>query len=405
MPFSKGIEKSLVIARETTFGTLASGPGTVLRRVQGGMQMGKDIYQSQEILPTQMVRDLRHGVRRVQGALSGQLSPGAYVDFFEGICRRAFTAGVNSTALTNVTAAAGPPGTFTRAAGSWITDGFKIGDVVRWSGWTTTGAANNARNYRIIALTALIMTVSGVGNEVVAAKASGDSVTATVVGKKTFVPHTGQQYYSYTIEQWFNDITASEQFKGCRVQGLNFSLPPTGMVGFDVQMVGQDMVTPIPNTRLYASPVGPTTDNSLAAVNGTLRFGSSDVATVVGASISLSTELEANPVVGSNIVPEIFQARVRCEGNLTVYVTDESLLQALLDETETSLSIYLTSDNSVNAPFISLTIPRLKISTASKNDSDRSITQQVNFVALENVAGGTGQATERTILVVQDSAA
>jgi hypothetical protein len=405
MAFAKGIQKELVLARETTFGVPASGAGTVLRRVSGGMQFSKDIYQSNEILPSQMVRDLRHGVRRVQGSLSGQLSPGAYVDFFEGVARRAFTTGINTGALTNVTAAAGPPGTFTRAAGDYLTDGFKVGDVVRWTGFTTGGVANNARNYRITALTSTVMTVTGIGNEVVAAKASGDSVTCTVVGKKTWMPFTSQQYYSYTVEQWFGDVPSSERYLGCRVQSVGLNLPATGLVTFDAQMVGRDIVTPISSSRLFASPNGPTTDNSLAAVNGALRFGGVDIATVVAGQVSFATELEANPVVGSNIVPEIFQARVRCEGSLTVYVTDQALMNQLIDETETSLHLYLTSDNSINAPFVSIVLPRIKTTSAAKGDSDRSITQQVSFVSLENIAGGAGFNSERTIFSIQDSAA
>lgn len=88
-----------------------------------------------------------------------------------------------ASALT-VTVAAGA-GTFTRSAGDFLADGFSVGNLVTWTGFTNAG--NNVVGRRITALSATVMTFSdtsglvnetGNGNEAV----SGDGllVTSTV---------------------------------------------------------------------------------------------------------------------------------------------------------------------------------------------------------------------------------
>lgn len=405
--FQRGITRQIIIGKETTFGTLAgAGVGKKLRRVSATPNLNKDTFSSQEILESQQLRDARHGTRRPSFGLTGQLSPGAYTDFFEGMLRRSFAAGATTGAIATVTAAAGPPGTFTRSAGSFFTDGFRVGDVVRWTGWTTTGVNNNTRNYRIISLTATVMTVTGTGNEVVAAKASGDSVTCTVVGKKTFVPASGQVFTSYTIEDWNPDASpaVSDRYSGMRMQSMRLQMPPTGIVMVEAQMVGKDMASS--TSAYFTSPTAQTTDNSLAAVSGLLRLNSGDVVNVTGLSLSIQCPVEANPVVGANTVPEIFQGAIQVAGQMSLYFTDATIRDLFLNETECDCTVYLTSDGTVNSPFIAITMNRIKLMGLQKNDSQLGIIQSINFSGLEHVAGaGTGTAYEQTTITIQDSAA
>jgi len=405
MALARGINKQLIIAREATFGTLAaSSGGRVLRRLNGALSLTKDGIRSQEILPSQQFRDARHGVRRVVGSLSGQLSPGAYQDFFEGMLRRQFAVGATTGPLSTIGAAAGPPGTFTRTGGSFLADGFKVGDVVRWTGWATTGTDNNARNYRIVNLTATVMTVSGLGNEVVSTKAAGDTVTCAVVGKKTFIPVANQGRYSYSVEQYFgdSDVPISERFSGVRVQGARISLPPTGMVTADFQMMGQKMVEG--TAPYFTAPTPPTTDNSLVAVNGAVRFNGVDVALITGAQLNISTSMDAQPVLGSDVVPDIFEGALSVEGQASVYVQDNSFQQLFLNEAEVDLHFYMTSDGTINSPFISIVLNRVKLFSATKSDSDRAIIQSIAFQALEHTTGaGAGTKFEQTTITMQDS--
>lgn len=402
MATASGISKQVIIKKETTWGVAAgTGSGLYLRRVTSDLSLGKDVYESGEIVSHAQVGDMRHGVRRVTGTLNGELSPGAYNLFMQSALRKDFVAGVNSTVLTNVTAAAGPPGTFTRAAGSFLTDGFKIGDIIRWTGWTTTGTANNTRNYRITALSATVMTTSGLLDEVVAAKASGDSVTATVTGKKTHIPVTALTTDSYTIEHNFPDIVQSEQFLGCRVGSMNLALPATGMATVGFGLVGKDIVT---STGAYfVTPTAVSTGGIFAAVNGLLRIGGVDVAVVTGLDLSLDLGLTSEPVVGANTVAAITHARSRVSGSFTAFFEDAVLRDIFINETESSLIVMLKATSAIDSPFLGITMSRIKFAGASKDDGEKGIVGTYPFTALLNTAGGSGIANENTTISIQDS--
>jgi hypothetical protein len=143
-----------------------------------------------KITPTFQTTDVQIGQQRAKGTLRGRFSGKTWQDFIAGICRQAFQTAPTTGALVNVTAAVGPI-TFTRAAGSYITDGFRVGHVVNWVGWATTGTANNNRYFLITTLTATVMTGVFLDGTAGGAKASGDSVTCTLAGKQTWIPQSG----------------------------------------------------------------------------------------------------------------------------------------------------------------------------------------------------------------------
>ena len=59
------------------------------------------------------------------------------------------------TLLTSVVIDDGPPGTFTRTVGSWITDGFQVGEDI-----IVAGSASNDGDYTPTVVTALVLTVA-----------------------------------------------------------------------------------------------------------------------------------------------------------------------------------------------------------------------------------------------------
>ena len=52
-----------------------------LRRVSSSFNLTKETYQSEEIRTDYQLSDFRHGVRSVEGNVSGELSAGTYADF------------------------------------------------------------------------------------------------------------------------------------------------------------------------------------------------------------------------------------------------------------------------------------------------------------------------------------
>lgn len=408
MAIASGTAVVVGYKKETTAGTLAGASGAqLLPRVTLALDLNKDTYASDTKTTTYQVSDFRHGVRRVGGSLDGNLAPGVFKLAMQSVLRKDFVAGATTGAIITVTAAAATPGTFTRSSGSFLTDGFKKGDVVQWTGWATTGTANNSRNYRITALTATVMTVGtattgAVGAaEAVTAKAAGDSVTCTVVGKKSYVPVTSQTSDSYTIEKWFADISQSEQYTGCRFASMKVSLPATGLAKVSFGIVGKDLTT---GTAVYfTSPTAVMSSTETAAVNGTLRVAGVDVATVTSLEFTIDHGISGEPVVGANTIPQLFYGLARVTGQFTALFEDATMRDLFINETESSISAVLTTNSTITAGVLAFNMSRIKVGGAAKSDVDLGVVQTFPFTALLDTAGGTGIATENTVLSIQDS--
>jgi hypothetical protein len=181
MAIAQGVSKQLIYKKEASWGVAPGATGgQQLRRVTSNIDLAKETYSSEEIRTDAQDAEFRHGVRSVTGSINGELSVGTYNDFYAAILRQAFQTAATTGALIVVTAAAAGP-QYVRSSGSFLTDGFKVGDVIRWTGWATA-TENNARNFLITALTATDMTGINLDGTAVGAEAAGASVTGTVQG-------------------------------------------------------------------------------------------------------------------------------------------------------------------------------------------------------------------------------
>lgn len=400
MTIASGIFKQLRYKKEVTWGVAPGATGAqLLRRTTSDLNMVKNAYESNEMRSDFQVADMRHGIRSVNGNINGELSPLTYVDFFAAILRKAAVAGVSATSLSITSSILAK--TFTRSTGSWLTDGFKVGDVVRFSGYTAGNVGMNARNYRIATLTATIMTVADSTGMVDAAAVT--SISCAVTGKKIWVPTTGHTDDSFSIEHYFADLAQSELFTGCKVNQLDISLPATGMSTIGIGILGKGVTTAA--SAYYTSPSAETTTGLLTGVSGKLRVGGADVANVTAANLSIQAGLSPAEVVGSNDIGAVFPGRVRVSGEFSAYFEDVTMRDAFINETEIALHLLLTTGSEANASFLNFVLPRLKLSGATKDDGEKGLIQTIPFTALLNTAGGTGLDTEKTTIIVQDSAA
>lgn len=398
-----GIFKRVKFKREVTYGLIpAAATAQLLRRVTSTVDLSKDVYQSNEIRPDFQIADYRHGVRRIKGTVSGELSPKTYSDFLSAACKRDFTAGAATTTMTVTVGGSAGAWTLTRAAGSYLTDGIKIGDVVRLTG--ATNAGNNAKNIMITALTALVATGIVLNASVLTAETSGAlAVTMTVVGKVTWIPATGHTDPSYSLEHWFSDIAQSEVFSGCKIDKCALNLPPTGMATAAFDVVGQNITTAA--AEYFTSPTAITGTGIVAAVNGVLLVGGVAQVVITGLSINIDPTFSGDPVVGANTVPNQFAGPVMVTGQFTGYFTDATLRDLFVNETESSIIVALTTDNTATADVLVFAMPRIKVGGQAKNDGTGGVIQTFPFQALYNTNGGAGTSTEQTTIRIQDSQA
>jgi hypothetical protein len=402
-----GIAKKLTYKKETTWGVAAAGgaaTGQALRRVTSNLDLKKATYQSKEIRADYQVADMRHGVRTVDGTISGELSAGTYADFMATACRNTWHPAIVVASVSVTLAAITPPGGVSGGAGTVTASGFlgdelKIGDVVTFTGFSAS--TMNDRHFWITGLTDTVITGQFLDGTLVVG--STGTVSITQAGKKTWMATSAHTNDSYTIEHWFSDIAQSEVFTGCRVNDIDIKLPASGMATVDIGFMGRDMTTG--TTAYFTSPNATTTTGVLAAVNGALFLNGLQVGLVTGMNLKLSGGMSTGETVGSNVTPDVFQGAMTASGQFTAYFTDNAVRDLFINETETSLSCVFTASNAPLADFIGITLSRIKLGGASKDDGEKGIQLTVPYTALLNVTGGTGTATEFSTLTIQDSQA
>lgn len=414
MPIAAGIFKQLAYKYEATYGTApGQASGQQLRRVTSTLDLTKDTYQSNEIVGHQQLSVFRHGVRRVGGSINGELSPLTWKDFFAMIMKRDFAAVTAITAASITISGTGPTYTVARAAGSFLTDGIKAGQVVRLSAGTFN-AANLLKNMFVVSVIAASIVVIPLNGVAMVAEGPIASSTVTVIGKTNFIPTSGHTDKSMSIEHWHSDpgFAQSELFLGIKAAACAIDLPPTGIATINWDLRGQDMAdtaakrTAVATTAQYfTTPTAATTSDSLAAVNGVVRLAGSTIATLTGLSLNIAANFTGDPVVGSNIIPNQFPGRVLVTGQASMYFDGVAARDAFINETESEILAAFTTNNTGTADFLAFSLPRVKFGGASKDDGEKGIVQTLPFTALYNSAGGAGTSSEQSTFAMQDSLA
>ena len=404
MTIGTGVAKQVIYKAESTWNTAAGASSAQrLRRVASDLNLKKDTFESNEIVTTYQRSDFRHGLRRVEGSINGELSPGTWKDFIAAACRRAFAAVTPSASIAITIAGSGPTYTVTRGSGSWLTDGEKVGQVGRLS-VGSLNAANINKNLLIVNISsATAMTVMPLNGVALVAEGPISGCTWTSTGKTTYVPTTGHTDTSFSIEQYYSDLTLSELFTGCKIDQMDFSLPPSGMAGISTKFLGGDVTTA--GSAYFSSPTAETTTGILAGVNGILAIEGSKIATLTGLNFSIKGSMSGEAVIGSTTYADIAEGRVLVDGSFTALFDSATLRDYFINETEVGLICALSASPSATADFMSFSFPRIKVGGADKNDGEKSLIQTLPFTALYNSAGGSGVKTEQSTFAVQDSQA
>jgi hypothetical protein len=300
----------------------------------------------------------------------------------------------------SLTIAGSGPYTITRATGSWLTDGVTVGTVIRLTG--TFNANNLNKNLLVASMTATVLTVVVLNGSTMTAEGPIASAGVSFPGKQTFVPATGHTDDSYTVEEWYSDIAQSEVYTGCKVSSMNISLPSTGLTTVDFSYVGKDLGSK-GTSQYFTTPTAQNTNGIFAAVNGAMIVNGVAVALITSADFSVNRATENATAVGSNSIAEIFTGRITATGNLSVYFQDAVFRDYFDAETEVSLVMGLTTNNTGTAEFVTFTLPRVKLNDFSKSDGELGLTASASFTALLNSTTTAGLPA--TTIQIQDSLA
>jgi len=396
---AKGVSKQIAYKKETTFG-VPSGPtgGKLLRRTTADFTSTRENYQSSEIRTEQQVSDFRLGTSSTDGSLSGELSPGSYSDLIQAIMAKDFVAGGTAASLSVTIAASSGFFTLTRATGSYLTDNFKVGEIVRMTG-AGLNIANQANNLLVVSVSALVLTVRVISGTTLVAEGPIATVAIASIGKETIIPLTGHTDQSFSVEEWYGDVAQSEVHTGVKFGNFSVNVPATGLVTTDFTAMGKGLYQ-TGTTQYFTTPTALSTSGVVAAVNGAVIInGSATTACVTSFDFSVDRAMEASQCIGSNTAEEIFTGTLTVSGNFSTYFESGTVRDFFENETDVALVLALANGEEKTAGVMTFVLPKVTISSFSKADSDLGIVASCAFTAVLNDVA-TGGLPLTTIQVV-----
>jgi hypothetical protein len=416
MPIAEGIQGrvtykfySSAAINSTSEPVAATDPaatgGQILRRVSSSLNLQRDSYRSNERRSDRQIAGFRLGTKRGQGSISGELSPATYFPLIEAAHRHTSVASISdsNTEFTSVTSN-NATSTFIFAGGNPVTEGYRVGDIVRFANLAAT--ANNGINF-------MITEFSTANNRTMhvfpapATDAGADSTfTITRPGKNTIIPSTGHVSRKIAVEHWNEDIDVAELFTEGRVAGYRLSVPASGLATFETTLgFRNSQILTGGSAPFFTAPTAATSGNICASVNGILRIGGTAVGVATGIEINCMAELGMEPTINANnLVPEIFLGPSIVDGNVSCFFEDSSLISAFLNETESNILLQLGNSSSASGDVMTIYLPRLIFSGADRPmDGDGGQTIALPFQALKYEGAAPG--IETTTIRIHDTAA
>jgi hypothetical protein len=402
MGFGLGASRSLRYKKQTGLAVVATNTGgQVLRRNTATPKFERATIASGEMRPDYQMAASRLGVRNVGMAYACDVVPGVQKDLIASFVRGAFSAAITTGAQINITAAATAPH-FSRAAGSFLTDGFKVGDVISATGFAAPATGNNSRNLVITAVTALTMSVIAQDLLPIIARAAGDSVTIALRGKRVSTPSTGHVRDYYTVEDWQPDVPSSIVYTDMRVGTLNLQSDATGMATISMDFVGRDAVAPSA-TVYFASPTAAPAGAGAIGVTGVVISGGAAIGYITSASVSCNGNMSTEAVLGSQLTPDVFDGQIAVTGSFTALKADDTFHTAVRNESRIQLVLMFTSGSGSLADFVAVNLQSCVVLGQSVDDNPKALKQTVNFECpFFEAAGVDGIATT---VIFQDSLA
>jgi hypothetical protein len=306
----------------------------------------------------------RMGSRESPGSYNVEMIVGAHDVLLEALFRATWVPVVTITQATaGLTSIATPTtSTIVATAGSWITAGVRVGDLIRLTGFNTT--ANNNINLRVKAVSALTITVHGTPLTI---DAANDTTFSLTIGKKLSNPATPVRRTFY-VEQRYADIDYSAIFGGVRAVGMHITGAPDGMALMDLTMLGgvPAQILSGASSPYYAAPTVPA-GRALTFADCVLSFDGSDVVKATAFDLNYQIAASTLKVIGGAGLtgsPDVYDSKATLSGSISVARSDLAYVTKYLAESPLELHVMLTEPESEPKDYIALHVPNFILNAA-----------------------------------------
>jgi hypothetical protein len=331
-------------AAEGTWGTPPGGTYLDKRYTSDTMEQRTTTVESAELDSSRNTTSSARTDVIASGEVGVEYSYGAHDDWMQAALYSAAWAG-GATATESITFAT-PANTLTRAAGSWITDTFAVGQWVE-----VRGSTSNDGFYKITNVAATVLTVEAAHTIV----AEGPTPSVTVEQGAQVV--NGNTLQSFTLEREYTDLSnIFVQYPGARVDSMQMALGigsiVTGSFGFTAKQE-------LSQTATDSSAITPATSgvifNSVDHVN--LQRGFSPF-TIRQWSMNMQNNTRSQSVVGTLGATGVGVGKCRITGTIQAYFESHALFTDYLAFASSPLAVALNG-NGVGAYLLELPQPRL----------------------------------------------
>jgi hypothetical protein len=395
---------------QTGLGVQASGTGGSVLRVSGGTggQLTKAATESAEVRYDGMRMRGRHGIQKTAATWNAEASMGTWEPIAQAVMRDTWdVAPLVITEITGgLTSITTTASTIVSAAGSWITAGLRVGDVIILTNHSTP--ANNSRNLRITALTATVITVA----ESLTLNATADTAFTITRPKKLIQTGTLLKRY-FTVDEFEIDIDQSQVMTDFVFGTTRFSMAPNGIILFDPGGIGTGHYNSLATgatSPLLTTPTA-TTSLPLAVVDATVRIGANDVIDLTSLDIGLDISPMSPDVFGSGNIkygPDVFTGQMGVTINFTALRKDLQFIDDFAAETQYSIQVMAVENDVEPKDFFSIFVGNLSLGGVTKSayaaaggPRTQTVSVPMALVGLDN--RGTGY--DATMVKFQSSAA
>ena len=376
MAFQTGNNVSVRYKVQSGLGSAASGSGGKELPIvaSGGLVPAKAAIESPEVRADGMTSIGRHGSRSVGGEYAAVVRIGAEDELIEAAMRGTWEAAaiITQADMTSITTTAT---TIVAAAGSWIPEGVRAGDVIRLADHST--GSNNNKNIPVVSVTADTITVPA---GYLTLNATPDT-SFTLTRLKRVSNGITPRYF--TFEEYHADIDQSEVFTDCVVSSLALSMAADDTVQATFGIVGRNFTAETTgNSPVLTSPTQYLSSNLVATDAVILKNGVA-VSELTGFDFALDMGAATLPTIGATVSPDVFPNNATVSGSFSLVRSDLTYLSNFADEDILSLFFLLSEPGSEPKPCLAVYVPYLKLMSApdAPLGGDGAMISTVNWVA------------------------
>lgn len=378
-PFN-GASSSTYYIEEITAGVTPDNPVWKKLRTTGGIPaITKDTLQSAELDESREIKSIRTGNESASGEFSTELSFGSHDDLYANAMTSSWVAGVAESAveITVLNSAK----TFTRTAGSFITDGVEVGDLVKFESLT----GNNSQAFFATAVTATVITGGAIIKALTDETATTDYATGDKLG-------TGNECKSISVMTWLKGKCGTvDKFivtTGVEMTGWSLEVAVNAQVTGSFPIIGRDQTisATAPTGSTYAAE---TTTRPFTGVDGKIVKDGSVIGGVTSISFTNDNNANAQYALGSKSVDFVERGTANNSVSASSFMVDETELEQFLNEETVNIGVIL---NHPDGGAMGFSVPQTVLTGATPELGEGSVT-----IAIEGT--GIGDKNQSSIVI------